>query len=227
MISKVAIIIYGPPGAGKGTQANLLADHLGGIHFDTGRYLEEYVHDPKNQKSKIVQREKKFFDTGKLLTPSFVLNIVKNKTKEIARANFSIIYSGSPRTVYEAEGLLPFLEKLYSKKNIFVFILDVPEKVSIKRNSSRLVCSVCGYTLLSRYYPIKNPKYCPVCGGKFYKRTLDNPEVIKVRLKEYANRTKPIFELTKKRKYKVIKINGTPAPYKVFQKILKIVKQNA
>ncbi|MCL4437581.1 nucleoside monophosphate kinase [Patescibacteria group bacterium] len=226
MVSKIAIIIYGPPGAGKGTQANLLADHLGGIHFDTGRYLEEYVHDPKNQKSKIVQREKKLFDSGKLLTPSFVLNIVKNKTKEIARANFSIIYSGSPRTIYEAKGLLPILEKLYGKKNIFVFILKVPPEVSIKRNSNRLVCSICGYTLLSHYYPIKNPKICPVCAGKFYRRTLDNPEVIKVRLKEYENRTKPIFDLTKKRKYKVKEINGTPAPYKVFQKNLEIIKEN-
>jgi adenylate kinase len=225
MVSKVAIIIYGPPGGGKGTQANLLADHLGAIHFDTGRYLEEYVNDPKNKKSKIVQREKKLFDSGKLLTPSFVLNIVKNKTKTIARANFSIIYSGSPRTVYEAEGLFPILEKLYSKENIFVFILKVPAEVSIRRNSNRMVCSICGYTLLSHYYPVKNPKNCPVCAGKFYRRTLDKPEVIKVRLKEYENRTKPIFELTKKRKYKVVEIDGTPAPYKVFQKIIKIVKR--
>ncbi len=224
MNSKAAIIIYGPPGAGKGTQANLLADHLGAIHFDTGRYLEEYVNDPKNQKSKITQREKKLFNDGKLLTPSFVLNIVKNKTKTIARANFGIIYSGSPRTIYEAEGLLPVLEKLYKKSNIFVFILKVPAEVSLKRNSNRLVCSICGYTLLSRYYPVKNPKNCPVCAGKFYRRTLDKPEVIKVRLKEYENRTKPIFELTKKRKYKVVEIDGTPAPYKVFQKISRIVK---
>ncbi len=226
MDSKAAIIIYGPPGGGKGTQANLLADHLGAIHFDTGRYLEEYVNDPKNQKSKIVKREKKLFDSGKLLTPSFVLNIVKNKTKTIARANFSIIYSGSPRTIYEAEGLLPVLDKLYSRKNVFVFILNVPDGVSIKRNSSRLVCSICGYTLLSHYYPVKNPKDCPVCAGKFYRRTLDKPEIIKVRLKEYANRTKPIFELTKKRKYKVKEIDGTPAPYKVFKKILNIVKKS-
>jgi adenylate kinase len=225
MVSKVAIIIYGPPGGGKGTQANLLADHLGAIHFDTGRYLEEYVNDPKNKKSKIVQREKKLFDSGKLLTPSFVLNIVKNKTKTIARANFGIIYSGSPRTIYEAEGLFPILEKLYSKENIFVFILKVPAEVSIRRNSNRMVCSICGYTLLSHYYPVKNPKNCPVCAGKFYRRTLDKPEVIKVRLKEYENRTKPIFELTKKRKYKVVEIDGTPAPYKVFQKIIKIVKR--
>ncbi len=216
----VAVILYGPPGSGKGTQANLLASKLNLIHFDTGRFCESLVHDPDLQKNKIIKRERKLFDSGILMTPKFVLQAVTKQTKKIHRAGWGIIFSGSPRTLFEANGLLPILEKLYNKKNIFVFILEVPEKVSITRNSQRILCSVCKAPLLTKYYPPKTSKYCPICAGSFYRRTLDDTKVIKVRLGEYRERTEPIFKLMKKRGYRLNRINGTLAPFKVFNQIL-------
>ena len=222
---KIAVILYGPPGGGKGTQANLLANKLGLIHFDTGKFLELVVHDPARQKEKIVRREKKLFDDGILMTPSFVLGEVVKAVKQIRKAGYGVVFSGSPRTVYEANGLLPVLERLYDgKKNIFIFELKMPEAYSIKRNSNRLVCSACGYTLLSAYYPHVKPKHCPVCGGPFYRRTLDNPKTIKVRLGEYRNRTEPIFKIAENRGYRIHKIDARPAPYKVFRKIYGCLK---
>jgi adenylate kinase len=218
-MKKIAIILYGPPGAGKGTQANLLASKLGLIHFDTGKFLESIVHDPKRQKEKIVRREKKLFDSGILLTPSFVLSEVAKAIRRIRKAGYGVVFSGSPRTVYETNGLMPVLERLYGKKNIFIFALNMPAGFSLKRNGNRLVCSACGYTLLTQYYPKVKPKYCPVCGGPFYRRTLDNPDVIKVRIKEYIDRTEPIFDIEKKRGYRVRAIDARPAPFKVFRKI--------
>ncbi len=218
-MKKTAIIFYGPPGSGKGTQANLLAKKFDLIHFDTGKFLENIVHDPARQKEKIVQRERALFDAGILLTPKFVLREVAKATKRIEKAGFGVIFSGSPRTMSEAEGFIPTLERHYGKENIFVFELCLPAHGSTERNSKRLVCSICGYTLLSKYYPSARPKYCPVCAGPFYKRTLDNADVIAVRLKEYRERTEPIFGFLKKRGYHIRVVDATPAPYKVFLKL--------
>ncbi len=220
---KIVIILYGQPGSGKGTQANLLAQKLNLIHFDTGKYLESVINDPKRQKSGLIRREKRLFDGGKLMTPSFVLNEVKRATERIAKAGWGLVFSGSPRTVYEAEGLFPVLQKLYGRQNIFIFELGVSEAESIKRNSNRLLCTVCGYGLLAAFYPTKNPKFCPVCGGSFYRRSLDKPEVIKVRLREYHNRTAPIFKVAKRFGYKVTKVNAAPAPSVVLKKVLQFI----
>lgn len=221
---KKVIILYGPPGSGKGTQANLLANKFDVVHFDTGKFLEAMVHAPENQKNPTIKRERKLFDSGILMTPSFVLKMVKEEAGHIHEADYGIVFSGSPRTMYEAEGLMPLLIKLYGKKNIYVFVLEASADLSIKRNSNRLMCKFCGYGLLSAYYPTKNPKHCPVCGGPFYKRTLDNPATIKIRLKQYAERTEPIFEFMKKLGIKVVKLDARPAPYKVFGRLIKAIK---
>lgn len=221
---KKVIILYGPPGSGKGTQANLLASKFDVVHFDTGKFMEALVHDPAKQKDPVIKRERKLFDSGILMSPEFVLKTVKAESERLHEADYGIVFSGSPRTMYEAEGLMPVLMKLYGKNNIHVFILEAPAALSIKRNSNRLMCKFCGYGLLSAYYPSKNPKHCPVCGGPFYRRTLDNPATIKIRLKQYAERTEPIFAFMKKLGIKSVKLDARPAPYKVFERIVREIK---
>lgn len=218
-MKKIAVIIYGPPGSGKSTQARFLSAKLDLVLFDTGRYLEAIVHDPKRQKNKIVKRERALYDAGILMTPSFVLNVVKRRMTQLAKADASVILSGSPRTIYEAEGLLPVLAKEYGRKNVFIFVLDVPQKVSVKRNGSRYLCRVCSAPLLAEYYPSKKPKHCPVCAGPLYKRTDDDPKKLVTRLDQYENRTKPIFDFMKKKGYRLIHIDGRPAPFELFQTI--------
>ncbi|MDE2019527.1 MAG: nucleoside monophosphate kinase [Patescibacteria group bacterium] len=220
-MKKIAVVLHGPPGSGKGTQADLLADRLNLIHFDTGKLMEGVVHDPKRQKEKLIRRERQLFDSGKLLTPSFVLREAEKDAKRIRKADWGIVLSGSPRTLYEAQGLLPVLEELYGKKNVYIFKLEAPADFSMKRNSSRLKCKMCGYNLLTAFYPGKHPKHCPVCGGPFYRRSLDRADIIKVRLREYEERTMPIFDFEKKRGYKVHAVDARPAPYKVLEHILK------
>lgn len=220
---KRAVVIYGPPGSGKGTQADLLARKYGFIHFDTGRYIESVVHNPALQKSAVIRRERKLFDTGILCTPSWVLKVVREATKKISKAGYSIVYSGSPRTLFEAlgdkknKGLFAELKKLYGGKNINIIRLKVGPKTSIKRNSNRLVCSVCGLPILAA----SKAKSCSFCAGPARRRTLDKPEVIKVRLREYEERTLPIVKEAKKLGVKIMEINGEPAPYKVHENIVK------
>ena len=181
-----AIIIYGAPGAGKGTQAELLAKRYNFIHFDTGRFLEALVNSPEARKDKVLKREKASFDSGKLMTTSFVLDVMKKKTEGIWKGGYSVVFSGSPRTITEAfgdkktEGLLSFLSKTYGKKNITIIQLKTTDKESLKRNSARFVCGVCGLPRLADAGGNK----CAFCAGALRRRTLDAPKVILERIKE-------------------------------------------
>lgn len=223
---KVAIIMYGPPGSGKGTQANLLARSFNLIHFDTGKFLESVVHDPKNANNPTIQKERVHFDTGIIVSPKFTLAHVKNKVFKIAKSDYGIVFSGSPRTLFEAKGLIPVIERAYGKKNIIPFILNIKDRTSIKRNSARMVCGLCGSTIIKTLLANKfNHKMCPVCGAELYKRTLDNPRVIKVRLKEYRERTKPIFSYLKKRGYVLSEINGERKPEEIFDILKNIINR--
>ncbi len=214
----IAVIIYGPPGSGKGTQANLLSRFFNLIHFDTGKYLESVVHDPKNLNNPKIQKERALFDSGILLTPKFALDVVNAKVTKLAKSEFGVVFSGSPRTLFEAKGFMPTLERIYGKKNIIPIVLSIKDSTAIKRNSARMVCSLCGSTIIKTLLSNKyNHKMCPVCGADLYKRTLDNPKVIKVRLKEYRERTKPIFSFLKKRGYQLCEINGEAKPEDVFE----------
>ncbi len=224
--SNKAVIILGPPGAGKGTQARLAAQRWGFHDLDTGRLIERIVYDPKFGKSALVKRQRKNFESGKLCTPSWVLKITKEAIKRVHGTGSGLVMQGSPRTLFEAfgksgnPGLFDVLVKLYGKKNIFIFEITIPSRESILRNSRRLVCSVCDMPLL-RFY--KNSKSCPFCGGRLLKRSLDKPEIIKVRLKEYETRTEPIFKELKKRRFRIHRVNGRPLPGAVFKNIEKVV----
>ncbi len=221
-----AVILYGPPGSGKGTQAELLSRRFNFIHFDTGRYIESLVHSPEADRNRELARERTNFDTGKLCTPSWVLKVTAAMARNIGEAGFGIVFSGSPRTIYEVEGdrthwgLLKTLIDVFGKKNITIMYLAIKPGTTAKRNTARKVCSVCGLPVLASS---KNTQ-CALCGGPTKTRTLDNADVIKVRLKEYENRTKPILALLKKKGFTITTIHGEQAPYLVHRDILRTLK---
>ncbi len=221
-----AVVIYGPPGSGKGTQANLLAWTKNYIHFDTGKVMEQVVHDPENQKDPQIKKECELFDKGILMSPDFVLKVTAEKTKEIGESGFNIVFSGSPRTMFEAfgddknEGLISVLEKSYGKENVSFLFLKIDPQIAIKRNANRKVCSLCATAILYNDSTHHHTE-CPLCGAKLRKRAVDNVEVLQTRIKEYEERTKPIVDELNKRGYKVMEVDGTPAPYVVFEEVKK------
>lgn len=216
---KSVIIIYGPPGSGKGTQARMLAEHFGLENFDTGQIIEDIVYDPKNQNNSVIQKEKKNFEEGLLCTPEWVTEIVKKAIEKNHAEGKGLVFSGSPRTIYEEKIIMPLLDKLYGKENIFITRLLIRPRTSIFRNSNRRVCEKCGLPIV---FASENEKLesCPKCGGELVRRTLDDPEDIKVRLKEYKGRTKPIFKFLEDEGYKLINVDGEPPVEEVTKSIL-------
>ena len=217
-----AIMFYGPPGSGKGTQAELLARRFGFIHFDTGRYLERTLYSSGWQDDPVLKKEREIFDSGKLNTPEWVLNIVRETADKFAKAGLGVVYSGSPRTMFEAfgdeshEGLLKFLDDIYGKENLAIVFLEIEDEKAIKRNSARLVCSVCGLPILAD----SKLDRCSFCYGKAKKRVFDNPEKMKIRIQQFKERTLPILEEAERQGYMIYRINGASAPYEVNTEVM-------
>lgn len=217
-----AIIVFGPPGSGKTTLAKYLADQFNLVHYDTGSRLEKRISEAGPLSSAELKKEKKLFLHGDILPARAVLKMVMNDLRRISRYGDGVVLSGSPRSEEEAEKLVPFLEKEFGRDRIVFIGLKVSPKVSIERNSKRLICSVCGASPIG--LP-KNSRICPICLGRLDKRGLDKPETIKIRLQEYKEKTKPIFRAYREEGLKFVDLDTTPPPYKIFQSALQKIRK--
>jgi adenylate kinase len=229
--SPKVIIIMGPPGSGKGSQATLLAEKLDFFYFETSGIIEKKIEKAKKGSFVVVDGKKYYFDkqkelwrTGKLFDPPLTAFFVQDEIKKLYREGRGIIFSGSPRTLYEGQKIIPLLKKLYGDKDILVISLQISAQESIFRNSHRRICELLRHPIL---YSKDNEKLkkCPLDGSKLIRRKgLDDPKIIKIRLEEYKERTLPVIDYFKQQGLKVIKVNGSPPPAVVFKKILKLLK---
>jgi len=222
----------GAPGSGKGTQAELVSDKLNSYYFETSKIIEANVMDAKEDDYEIVggkkyslARERELWSSGILNTPEVVSFWVKNKIKELFKKGNGIIFAGSPRTLYEGKEVIPLLKKLYGTKNIKVILLEISPEQTIWRNSNRRLCELMRHPILSTKKEFLELEYCPLDGSKLVRRKgLDNPETIKVRLKEYRERTFPLVKYFKEQGLKVEKVNGEQSVEAVHKDILKAIK---
>lgn len=225
--SKV-IILLGPPGSGKGTQAGLISEKLNLYYLETSKIIEANIMKAKpgdfvkiEGKKYPLLNEKILWKTGKLCTPEVVSLWVKNKTKELSKEGRGLVFAGSPRTLLEGKKVIPFLKKIYGTKNIKVFLLDVSPEETIFRNSQRRICELIRHPILSGKETEKLTK-CPLDGSKLIRRKgLDDPKVIRVRLKEYQERTYPLIDYFKEQGLEVKKINGEKPVVNVYGALLK------
>ena len=234
---KQVIILFGPPGAGKGTQSELLSEKMGLYLFETSKMLEREFRnvekmapgDPKRfvevEGEKFdVLNEKEIWKNGELCSPPWVTYLTIKALKRLHDDGDNIILSGSPRTVYEAEREMPVLEELYGKENIKIALIEISAKVTVFRNTHRKICELMRHSILFND-ETKKLKLCPLDGSKLVKRkNLDDPETIKVRLEQYKERTLPLFNYFKNNGYSVKKINGEKSVAEVHESILKTLK---
>lgn len=224
------VIILGPPGSGKGTQSELLAEKTGLYHIETSEIIEKNLVGIKKSdfvqvsgKKYFLQEEKKLRESGGLMSPPLIAFWTKKRIKEVYDREWGIIFSGSPRTLFEGKEVLPFLKKLYGLENIQLVLLAITEDVSIWRNSHRRTCNLMRHPVV--WLPeTKNLKKCSLDGADLVRRKDDNPEIIKTRLKEYHERTLPLISYCEKEGVSVRRIDGSFPPAEVFHAILKAVK---
>lgn len=236
-MQKQIIILFGAPGAGKGTQAELLSNKMGLYLFETSRILEREFAKAENLSDNSLERfieydgqkfdvlhEKKIWKEGVLCDPPFVTYLVIKEIQKLFDEGESLVLSGSPRTLYEAEKIMPFVEKLYGTENIKPVLIEIKPEQTIFRNSHRKICELMRHPILFNK-ETEELTTCPLDGSKLLKREgLDDPETIKVRLKEYADRTMPVFDYFEKNGFKVKKINGEQSVADVYKDVLSAIQ---
>ena len=194
------IILFGPPGVGKGTQAKLLVEEFHSAHISTGDLLREAV---KN-KTILGLKAKSFMDAGNLVPDDVVVGLIEEVLRsDEARENF--ILDGFPRTLPQASALDGLFEKLDVRLDS-VISFEVDNEEIIDRLNQRRLCRGCG-----RIYTIArigaDLKVCPQCGGEVYQRDDDKPEPVRRRLEVYQQQTKPLIDYYRKTN-RLIPING-------------------
>ncbi len=182
------IILLGPPGVGKGTQAKLLAAKCYLTILSTGEILRKAITERLNLGLKVQET----INNGCLISDDIVCSLVENKLID-NRHSKGFILDGFPRTINQAKRLELFCVK-NDIDNPYIIVLDMQEKKILKRLSARISCSKCnlGYNLITN--PMKVHGVCDQCKNKeFYTREDDKEESIKKRLIEYNNQTKPLI----------------------------------
>ncbi len=183
------LIFLGAPGAGKGTQAELVAKKLDIPTISTGNILRAAV---KNG-TPVGLRAKEYMESGKLVPDDVIIGIIAERLQE-PDCEKGYILDGVPRTIAQAEAI----ERSGIDVDLAILI-DVPDEVIEKRMAGRRVCSVCSATYHMEYHPPKVEGICDICGGEITLRKDDQPETVRHRLEVYHAETEPLINFYRER----------------------------
>lgn len=212
----LVIVLLGPPGSGKGTQAKRLCETLNIPHISTG---DIFRYNIKNQTS-LGLKVKEYLDKGALVPDSVTLEMLFDRLKQ-DDCKKGYLLDGVPRTVFQAETIEKHLATIPHK--LVTFNLKVQDQELIKRITGRRSCQQCGKIYHIDASPPKKPDVCDACGGALIQRSDDKEEVVKDRLKAYYTQTKPVEEFYRQHK-EVIDIDGSKAPDAVSNEMIAIFK---
>ena len=207
------IVLLGPPGAGKGTQARRLADSTGMKHLSTGDILRAEV----AAGSELGLLAKEFMDRGDYVPDSHIISMIQLYINEPA----GVLLDGFPRTVVQAEALDKTLNEAGTPIDKVVH-MSVDTDELIKRLAGRAVCKNCQTPYNLDTQPPAKPGVCDICGGEVVVRDDDKPEAVKNRMKVYQEQTAPVLDYYKSRG-DVVEIVATGTPDSVFEKLTQAI----
>lgn len=211
------IILLGPPGSGKGTQAKMIADKFNVKHISTGDILRENVRNG----TPLGVEAKKYMDAGKLVPDALLIDIIKDRLAKPDVKN-GYMLDGYPRTTPQAEAMEKILPALKQKIDV-VLNIDVPDKELVGRLSGRRMCK-CGASYHVQFNPPKKDGTCDVCGQALYHRDDDREEAIVKRLDAYHKQTQPLIDYYSKKGI-IANINGTGDIKAIFGEVTKVLSK--
>lgn len=187
------VILIGPPGAGKGTQAASIKTKYPIAHISTGDILRENV----KESTELGLAAKSFMDAGKLVPDDLIIEMMKSRLAAPDAAK-GFLLDGFPRTIAQAESLDELLEKMSMQLDVVV-LLEISDDEVVKRLTSRRICSNCGTIYNAVVYPPKVDNVCDVCSGPVIQRDDDKESVIRSRLSVYHDQTSPLVSYYEKK----------------------------
>ena len=210
------IVMLGAPGAGKGTQAKMIAAKYQIPHISTGDIFRANI---KNG-TELGKKAKSYMDQGLLVPDELTVDLVIDRLAQDDCKN-GYILDGFPRTIPQAEALDAALAKLGEKMD-YAIDVDVPDENIVSRMSGRRACTGCGATYHIVYNPSKKGECCEVCGEKLILRDDDKPETVQKRLNVYHEQTQPLIDYYTK--HSILRtVDGTQDMNDVFAEIVKIL----
>ncbi|KAB3535493.1 adenylate kinase [Alkaliphilus pronyensis] len=213
------IILMGPPGAGKGTQAVTIANHFNIPHISTGDIFRYNI----KEGTELGKKAKSFMDKGLLVPDEIVVAIVEDRLKKDDCQN-GFLLDGFPRTVPQAEALDEALDNMKVSLSKVINI-NVDKQILIDRAVGRRICKDCGATYHVKFNPSASGVACEKCGGSLYQRDDDNQETVSTRIEVYLKETLPLIEYYKKTG-KLVEIDGQKEIDKVFDDIVNVLRRD-
>jgi adenylate kinases len=202
----------GPPGAGKGTQADLLIKEFGIPHISTGDMFRAAI----KQGTELGLKAKVVMDAGKLVPDDLTIGIVKERLGE-RDCDAGFLLDGFPRTVPQAEALDKILENMRFYLDAVINI-EVADEIVMNRMVGRRICRKCGATYHLLFNPPQAADRCDQCGGELYRRNDDNINTVSNRLAVYIQQTEPLLEFYEQKGI-LVKVKGDQEMINVFEDI--------
>jgi adenylate kinase len=211
------LILLGPPGAGKGTQAKMMIDHYKIPQISTGDILRANL----KERTPLGLKAKEFMDKGLLVPDEVVIDIIQVRLKE-ADCRDGYILDGFPRTVAQAQALDKVLSAMNSGID-HVISIDVEKGELVKRLTGRRTCRQCGRGYHVIFDPPLNKNLCDKCQGELYQRDDDNEDTVRNRLEVYDAQTFPLIQYYKEKNL-VRSIDGQGGIQQIFDRIVQVLK---
>lgn len=212
------LVLLGPPGAGKGTQAKTLAERLRLPHVSTGDMLRHNVAEGTD----LGKEAKSYMERG-VLVPDALLTQMLARRVALADAKGGFILDGYPRTIGQAEILEVILKQNKAAITVVIY-LDASEPVIIQRLSGRLVCSSCGLNFHATNMPPKKSMVCDTCGSALYQRPDDRTDTVRKRLEVYLKETSGLINYYEK-KGQLERVSADGPSEAVLDKVVALAKE--